>query len=68
MENNLEWQDVNEQGRVYMFPNGNMTIANVIRVAVSKTTHRLETADGRKFIVPQGWLSVEIITDGDWSF
>lgn len=63
----LDWQECEEQTRVYMFPSGKMTIANVTRVAVSNTTHRLETSDGRKFIIPSGWLAIEIMA-ADWSF
>lgn len=63
----LNWKPVEEQTRMYMFPNGKMTIAGVINIAITENTHRLETKDGRKFIVPSGWLAIELVMDS-WSF
>lgn len=50
-----------ENSRTYHFPNGTFKIENVHALAVSESgTHRLETGDGRKWIVPVGWMAIEI--------
>lgn len=61
--------DKPERKRVYHFPNGEkLELTNVTHVLVrSSGAHRLMTADGRKWIVPPGWLAVELDMD-DWTF
>jgi hypothetical protein len=51
-----------EKRRVYHFANGEkVELMNVVGVCVRPSgTHRLETADGRKWIVPAGWLAIEL--------
>lgn len=62
------FRTVNEQSRVYVFPNQQtLTVEKVVAISTEGTTHRLETADGRKLIVNSGWLAINIITDS-WSF
>lgn len=57
-----------ELSRTYHFPNGKMALTNVVALAVSASgTHRLETGDGRKWIVPVGWMAIEIDVP-EWSF
>ena len=58
-----------ENSRKYSFPNGGtVELAGVKRLAVSASgTHRIETADGRKHIIPTGWVHIEIDTE-EWTF
>jgi hypothetical protein len=50
-----------EKRRRYIFPVGEVVIDNVTALCVRPSgTHRLETADGKKFIVNPGWLAVEL--------
>ena len=57
-----------EKSRTYIFGGGNVRIDNVERVCVRPSGgHRIETADGRKFIVNAGWLAIEIEAES-WSF
>lgn len=60
--------DPPEKMRVYIFAGGEkVSFENVTGLAVSKSgTHRLETVDGRKHIVPVGWLSITLEMD-DWT-
>ena len=55
--------------RVYRFPDGNsVELRDVTRIAVSDSgTHRLETQDGRKHIIPAGWNHIELET-ASWTF
>jgi hypothetical protein len=62
----LNWQDVAEQTRIYHFGNGTIRIPGVVRFAVVNSTHRLETSDGRKFIIPPGWMAIELDAE-NWS-
>ena len=56
-----------EQRRTYTFPNGTVAVDNVVRICVRPSgSHRLETADGRKFIIAAGWLSIEVVAER-WS-
>ena len=57
-----------ERSRTYHFPAGEVIcIPNVSRLAVGKSgTHRLETSTGKKYIIPTGWLALEIDVDS-WS-
>lgn len=63
----LEWTEVQEQSRVYHFADGTFRVDKVVRIAIPGTTHRLETSDGRKFIVRCGWHAIEIIGAEGWS-
>lgn len=54
--------------RKYVFPSGEVVLHKVKRIAVSESgTHRLETADGAKHIVPTGWIHIELEVD-QWTF
>lgn len=56
-----------ESFRKYHFPDGVFTVENVIGLCIrSSGTHRLNTADGRKFVVPAGWLAIEVGAES-WS-
>lgn len=64
---NLEWTEVNEEARRYIFPNGEIVLADVKRLCVRPSgTHRVETGDGKKWVVAPGWLAVEIEVE-HWS-
>jgi hypothetical protein len=63
----LVFKDVREQARIYHFPTGPFRVEHVVKVAVSASTHQLETTDGRKYIIPNGWHAIEIGVD-KWSF
>lgn len=58
-----------ETYRKYTFPGDEVVeLKDVVRIAVSKSgTHRLETADGKKHIVPTGWLHIEFEATA-WTF
>lgn len=58
-----------EKKRTYHFPGGEkVELHDVERIRVSDSgTHRLETGDGRKHIVPPGWLHIEINVE-EWTF
>jgi len=64
----LDWLTlVGEQKRTYHFPGGEtFTVERVTHVAVRPTNHRLQTADGRKFIVPGKFVAIEIDAQ-EWS-
>lgn len=67
---NLEFTKLGcpERKRIYHFPAGTIAVENVIAVCVRPSgTHRLETSDGRKYIVPAGWLAIELDMDV-WTF
>jgi hypothetical protein len=55
-----------EKSRTYIWPNGlRDTIKDVIRISVSDSgTHRLETGDGLKHIVPKGWIRIQLDVKG----
>lgn len=63
----LNFNEVEEQSRTYIFPDGIFKIERVTRVAVSSSTHRIETADGKKFIVSGGWHAIQLDVP-NWSF
>jgi len=66
--NKPEFIEVNRQDRKYTFPNGVVEIKDIMSINVSKSgTHRLNTVDGKKHIVPYGWLHIELDIDGDWT-
>lgn len=53
-----------EKSRTYIFGSESVTIENVIRICVRPSGgHRLETADGSKYIVNAGWLAIKIVAD-----
>jgi hypothetical protein len=58
-----------ERKRTYHFPGGQqIALENVTAILVRPSgTHRLETADGRRWIVPPGWLAIELEMDS-WTF
>jgi len=65
----LIFTEVNEQNRTYVFPGNEIVmIADVVSINVSKSgTHRINTKDGRKHIIPTGW--VHIVFDAEnWTF
>ncbi len=57
-----------EKSRTYIYDNGfKFTVDKVARICVrSSGSHRLETEDGRKFIVNPGWIAIEVAAD-KWS-
>lgn len=58
-----------ESWREYTFPGDQkVRLENVTKIAVSERgTHRIETQDGRKHIVPSGWIHIEIDV-ATWTF
>jgi hypothetical protein len=53
--------DVQEQTRTYIFAgNERVVIKGVVKFANSDSTHRLETSDGSKWIVPKTFLAIEL--------
>lgn len=63
----LQFREVKEQKRTYFYPGRSYTFDKVNKVAISNSTHRVETSDGKKFIVNNGWDVIELEVD-DWSF
>lgn len=57
-----------ERKRTYHYSDGsNFAVANVERIYVRPSgTHRLETSDGRKWIVVPGWVAIELDVD-EWT-
>lgn len=63
-----EFIKVGEQSRTYHFPAGSVEIENVESINVSKSgTHRINTTDGKKHIIPSGWLHIEFDAK-EWTF
>ncbi len=57
-----------ERRRTYHFPGGKISVENVTAICVRPSgTHRLETSDGKKYIIPAGWMAVELDMDA-WTF
>ena len=58
-----------EQNRIYYFPNNEIVkITGVTHVNVSNSGHhRLNTNDGKKHIVPPGWIHIELDMK-EWTF
>jgi len=57
-----------ERSRTYVFPDGEVTIRNMTKVCVRPSgSHRVETANGEKYIVSPGWLAIKVDADA-WSF
>ena len=57
-----------EEYREYTFPNGQkLLFTNVTAICVRPSgSHRLQTLDGKKFIVQPGWLCIEVKAE-NWS-
>ncbi len=55
-----------EKCRTYHFPDGKkLVVGPVVAICIRLSgTHRLKGADGKLWIVPAGWLGVEIEADG----
>lgn len=64
-----QFTEVEIQNRIYTFPgNEKISINEITSINVSKSgTHRLNTADGKKHIVPSGWLHIEFDAK-EWTF
>ena len=60
---------VQEQNRIYKFPSGGtVTLNGVLSINVSKSgTHRINTTDGKKHIIPPGWIHIEFDAAA-WTF
>lgn len=66
MDEELQWTEFNppEKVRIYHFPELSITIENVTRLCVRPSgNHRVESADGWKYIVAPGWYAIEINAD-----
>ena len=66
----MDFKTVNEKKRTYIFPNNDrVTFDEIEEICVRPSgTHRLNLKDGRKVIVPTGWLAVEIEGLPEWVF
>ena len=66
---NLNFRELREGRRVYVFPGNNRVIVeNVCRIAIMDSgIHRLETTTGEKHIIPTGWLQIKISSE-EWNF
>ena len=54
--------------KVYLYPDGTtFRVENVVKFGAPGTTHRLESRDGRKWIIAPGWIAVELIGVERWS-
>ena len=62
----VEFTEVRKHDRVYHFSDGAFRISGVVRYAIPNRSHRLETEDGRKFIVRCGWHAIELVMD-EWT-
>ena len=60
---------VTEKSRTYHFKDGGtFCVRDVTAICVRPSgTHRLETLDGRKWIVPSGWYAIELDV-AEWTF
>ena len=70
LENNMapKFTPVHEQNRTYTFPNGTVSLEGIVDINVSKSgTHRINTKDGKKHIIPPGWIHIEFDAK-DWTF
>lgn len=63
----LKFYEVKETSRTYYFPSEDgaraFTIHDVRRIATRPTNHRLETLDGKKYIIPATYIAIEIEAD-----
>lgn len=68
---NLNFRDIDpvENRRVYIFPNNQRIIVeNATKLAIADSgVHRLETANGEKYVIPTGWLGIKINSKA-WPF
>lgn len=57
-----------ERKRTYHFPSGErIELKDVTHLLIRPSgTHRLMTADGHKWIIPPGWLAIELDMD-EWT-
>jgi hypothetical protein len=57
-----------ERSRTYHYADGRTLAMKDVRALCVRPsgTHRLETADGRKWIVAPGWVAIELDVD-DWT-
>lgn len=64
----LSWTTlVGEKSRTYHFADGSkFTVENATHLAVRPTNHRLQTADGKKFVIPGKFIAIEIDAQ-DWT-
>lgn len=64
-----EFVEVNEQYRTYYFSNGDkVKLEGIVSINVSESgTHRINTKDGKKHIIPSGWIHIEFGAD-EWKF
>jgi hypothetical protein len=53
---------VGEESRTYHYRDGvSISIKGVVGLCVRPSgNHRLETSDGRKWIIPDGWVAIEL--------
>jgi hypothetical protein len=64
----VKFIEVQEQNRTYTFVNGTVKLEGVTSINVSKSgTHRINTKDGKKHIVPPGWIHIEFDAP-EWTF
>jgi hypothetical protein len=66
----LKWIKLSspERKRTYIFAQRNVVIENVASVCVRPSgNHRLETSDGKKYVIAAGWLAIELDVD-TWTF
>ena len=70
-EETLQFTEIKngEQNRTYYYADdAKITVEKVVRVCVRPSGgHRLETSDGKKFIIAAGWLAIEVGAK-EWSF
>jgi hypothetical protein len=63
----INWVNVNERSRKYVFAGAELTLKNVVRIEVRDSgKHRFECADGAKGFVSAGWLWIELDVD-EWT-
>lgn len=65
IEGSITCIDPPEKTRTYWFPKGEkISIENVAELIVRPSgTHRLKTTSGKAYIVPAGWLCIELDID-----
>jgi len=60
--------DPPERKRTYHYKDHKLVLENVTAICVRPSgSHRLETKDGKKWIVMPGWLYIELEVD-NWTF
>lgn len=70
LEAELIWSETKgEKSRTYYYDEEvTFTVDNVVKLCVRPSgNHRLETADGTKFIIAAGWIAIEIDAPA-WEF